>query len=149
MAVVVLKDGVPVDKKGRKTWVYAFLLLDEGNIIKIGFTSDIQRRAKDIRMDRRSRIEVLGVMPAAQVDENRIHRQMFSCRAFPHRAFSEYYKPIDQILAFISMRMVRPECYGLDIKCSNRPFDINRSYKMMKHWHAKSDISRSCPAVAS
>lgn len=149
MAIIVLKNGVPVDKKNRKTWVYAFRLLDEDNIIKIGFTSDIQRRAKDIRGDRRSRIEVLGVMPAAQIDESRIHRKMASCRAFPHRAFSEYYKPIDQILALIAAHMIPHERYGLNIKCSNRPFDIDRSYRMMKHWHAKSNTSRACPAVAS
>ena len=72
MAIVVLQDGVPVNRKRKKSFVYAARISNTGDI-KIGVSGNLQQRMDSLRAERGSVIELIGVIPGAQPDEKRHH----------------------------------------------------------------------------
>lgn len=120
MAVIVLKDGVPVNNKSRKTWIYAAHELGEGKI-KIGVTCNVASRMSALRGSYGSQIELLGIMPGAWVDEQRIHAYLM-----PSRHRGETYLNTDQIKDFIQKFLIPASQYGIKVRCSDKPYGRTR-----------------------
>lgn len=110
MAVIVLQNGVPVDKQNRKTWVYAIRVLKE-NIIKIGVTCRLRPRMLDIRAERGSDIVLIGIMPGSRADEQRFHKALKNSQFL-----REYYNDTQEVQDFVNKHLIPHDRHGFQIK---------------------------------
>lgn len=116
MAVVVLENGIPLDRKRRQTFIYAARILKDGTI-KIGVSGKLKQRIQAIRNSQKSCIELLGIMPGSLANEQLLHRALSSSRSF-----REYYHDTPQVQSFIQTYLVPASCYGLNIHCSQQEY---------------------------
>lgn len=80
----------------RSSLVY-LAVRDCDGAIKVGFTSDLIRRLKELRKDNRSSVEILACFPGAKPDELALHDR-FAADAIGE----EWFRPSDALLAFIA-----------------------------------------------
>lgn len=118
MSIVILKNGKPIDRKRKHTWVYAARVVADGTI-KIGVSGNLDLRMKTIRAEKKSAIELIGVIPGALVDEKRIHKILKTSQ----HAF-EYYRETPEVTAFINKYLSPPEQYGLNVECNSKPYRL-------------------------
>jgi len=83
----------------RKTYVY-FLL--SNNLIKIGFTIDVQKRISCIRTMSPSPVKLLGFMEGGRDKESALHKKFASTRMH-----GEWFKKTDSLL-----NLIREACHG-------------------------------------
>jgi hypothetical protein len=118
MAVLVLQDGAPLDRKRRKTYIYAARIVKNGEI-KIGISADVHRRLSLLRAERGSRVELIGVTPGARINERLAHRVLATSNSR-----GEYFNDTPQVQGFIKSYLLPAERFGLQVKCSQREFGL-------------------------
>jgi hypothetical protein len=124
MAVIILQDGHPLDRKRRKTWVYAARILKDGSI-KIGVSGDLEGRLATVRNDNKSRLELIGIMPAALPDERLLHRRLSGSRADKGFCLGiEYYHDTPEVQAFIRAHLIPAERYGLHLRICQKDYRL-------------------------
>lgn len=75
---------------------------DSDGAIKIGFTSDVMRRVKEVRKESSAEVSLLAVFPGDKPDELRIHGRFREARLD-----GEWFRPVPELLDFIdSLRRV-------------------------------------------
>lgn len=79
----------------RRAVVY-FVQRDSDGAIKIGWTSDLERRLRELRRDARCLVQVLACFIGAKPDELALH-----ARFADERLAEEWFHPSDRLLTFI------------------------------------------------
>lgn len=90
IAIMSGKDAPGPHKNTKHQAGHVYFMLIE-DLIKIGFSTDVERRAKALRAD-----EVLAKMPGTRQLERQLH-----ARFGPFWVEGEYYKPAPELLAYI------------------------------------------------
>ncbi len=83
----------------RESFVY-FVRRHSDGAIKIGFSSDIERRLRELRKDTRSTVTLMLLVPGAKPEELATH-----ARFAADLIGDEWFRPSDAILAFIAGRL--------------------------------------------
>lgn len=81
---------------GRKSSIYV-AQRDSDSAVKIGYTSDVERRMRELRKDTRSSVCLVASFPGDKPAELRLHD-----RFAVHRLDGEWFSPSPDVLAFIS-----------------------------------------------
>lgn len=136
MAVIVLQDSVPLNRKRNKSFVYAARIIKNGTI-KIGVSGNLQSRVIGLRSNCSSAIELIGVMPGSYPDEKRHHRKLKASRVS-----REIFRDTPEVQDFIKTHLMPPERFGLSIKCSQKE---RKRYGMVKYDVAK--VNRSIDRI--
>lgn len=118
MAVLVLQDGVPLDHKRRKTWIYAARIIKNG-VIKIGITANAHQRMSLLRAQRGSKVELIGITPGARINEKLAHKRL---AASSER--SEFFFDTPEVQDFIKAHLQPADRWGVMVKCSDKEFGL-------------------------
>lgn len=85
----------------RRSMIYIAARASDG-AIKIGFTSDIERRLPELRKEARDVVKLLAAFPGTSSDEARLHD-----RFSQHRLDGEWFRPCVRISRFVDGLAVR------------------------------------------
>ncbi|MCI0488966.1 MAG: GIY-YIG nuclease family protein [Blastocatellia bacterium] len=80
--------------------VIYFIQGNDGGLIKIGYTDDVDARFKDMQRGCPIPLKVIGAFPGTMQDEKECHRQ------FAHlRSYGEWFYPSSELIAFINFTL--------------------------------------------